>query len=64
MSKLMKQTIVKTIDEMLQEGMEPAWIRTEIEYMFNQQFSDKEWEGVNIEALEHRVINFPAAEKQ
>ena len=61
MSKLMKQTIVMTVDEMIQAGMEPNWIREEVECMFNHTFSLKAWEDITIAALVYRVNRLASA---
>ena len=55
MSKLMKQTIIMTVDEMIQAEMEPSWIREEVECMFDHVFSSSEWEDITAEALVYRV---------
>ena len=62
MGKLMEQTIIKTVEEMIHEGCEPYWIREEIECMFGRTFSDKEWEGVTMQALIRRAFTRPLPE--
>ena len=62
MGKLTEQTIIKTVEEMIHEGCEPGWIREEVECMFDRTFSDKEWEGVTMQALIRRAFTRPLPE--
>ena len=62
MGKLMNDTIVKTVEEMIHAELEPGWIREEVECMFDRQFSDKEWEGITMQALIRRAFSRPLPE--
>ena len=62
MGKLTEQTIIKTVEEMIQEGLEPGWIREEVECMFGHNFSDKQWEGITMQALIRRAFSRPLPE--
>jgi hypothetical protein len=62
MGKLTEQTIIKTVEEMIHEGQDPQWIREEVECMFDRTFSDKEWEGVKMQALIRRAFTRPLPE--
>ena len=57
MGKLTEQTIIKTVKEMIQEECDPGWIREEVECMFNQQFSDKEWKAIMVQVFLKRVFD-------
>jgi len=62
MGKLMNETIIKTVEEMIHEECDPGWIREEVECMFDRQFSDKEWEGITMQALIRRAFSRPLPE--
>ncbi len=62
MGKLMNDTIVKTVEEMIHAELEPGWIREEVECMFDRQFSDKEWKGITMQALIRRAFSRPLPE--
>jgi hypothetical protein len=62
MGKLTEQTIIKTVEEMIHEGLEPQWIREEVECMFDQTFSDSEWEGITMQAFIRRAFSRPLPE--
>ena len=62
MGKLTDQTIIKTVEEMIHEECDPGWIREEVECMFDRQFSDKEWEGITMQALIRRAFSRPRPE--
>ena len=62
MGKLTEQTIIKTVEEMIHEECDPGWIREEVECMFNQTFTDKEWEGITMQALIRRAFSRPLLE--
>ena len=62
MGKLTEQTIIKTVEEMIHEGLEPGWIRKEVEYMFDRTFSDTEWQGITMQAFIRRAFTRPLPE--
>ena len=62
MGKLMNETIIKTVEEMIHEECDPGWIREEVECMFDRHFSDKEWEGITMQALIRRAFSRPLPE--
>ena len=62
MGKLTDQTIIKTVEEMIHEECDPGWIREEVECMFDRKFSDKEWEGITMQALIRRAFSRPLPE--
>jgi len=62
MGKLTEQTIVKTVEEMIHAEMEPGWIREEVGCMFDREFTDKEWEGITMQALIRRAFSRPLPE--
>ena len=56
MGKLTEQTIIKTVEEMIHEGLEPGLIREEVECMFDRTFSDTEWQGITMQAFIRRAF--------
>ena len=62
MGKLTEQTIIKTVEEMIHEECDPGWIREEVECMFGRQFSDKEWDGITLQAFVRRAFSRPLPE--
>tara|TARA_B100001093_G_scaffold512332_1_gene581996 strand:- start:901 stop:1092 length:192 start_codon:yes stop_codon:yes gene_type:complete len=62
MGKLMEQTIIKTVEEMIVVDGDMQWIREEVECMFDRQFTEKEWEGITLQALIRRAFTRPLPE--
>jgi|TARA_R110000824_G_scaffold53018_5_gene147161 hypothetical protein len=62
MSKLVEQTIVKTVEEMIVVDGDMNWIREEVEYMFDTQFNENEWETITTQALLRRAFTRPLPE--
>ncbi len=62
MGKLMEQTIIKTVEEMIVVDGDMQWIREEVECMFGRIFSDKEWEDITLQALVRRAFTRPLPE--
>ena len=62
MGKLMEQTIIKTVEEMIVVDGDMQWIREEVECMFARQFTEKEWEGITLQALIRRAFTRPLPE--
>ena len=59
MGKLTEQTIVKTVEEMIHEGLDPEWIREEVGCMFGKQFTDQDGEGIMIQSLIRKAFSRP-----
>ena len=62
MGKLTEKTIIKTVEEMIHEGQELQWIREEVGCMFDRTFSDKEWEGITLQAFIRHAFSRPLPE--
>ena len=62
MGKLMEQTIIKTVEEMIVVDGDMQWIREEVECMFDRKFTEKEWEGITLQALIRRAFTRPLPE--
>ena len=62
MGKLMEQTIIKTVEEMIVVDGDMQWIREEVECMFDRQFTEKEWEGITLQALIRHAFTRPLPE--
>jgi len=62
MGKLMEQTIIKTVEEMIVVDGDMQWIREEVECMFDRVFTEKEWEGITFQALIRRAFTRPLPE--
>ena len=62
MGKLMEQTIIKTVEEMIVVDGDMQWIREEVECMFDRVFTEKEWEGITLQALIRRAFTRPLPE--
>ena len=63
MSKLLKDTIIKTVEEMIVIDGDMEWIRGEVEYMFEQEFSNQEWRDITLQALARQCGIQPALER-
>lgn len=50
MTKLMKNTMIRTIAEMLEHTDDVDWIRDEISCMFDVQIDDKLWPLLHLQA--------------
>ncbi len=62
MSDLVKNTIIKTVEEMIVVDGDMQWIREEVECMFDREFSEKEWEDITLQALVRRAFTRPLPE--
>ena len=62
MGKLMEQTIIKTVEEMIVVDGDMEWIREEVECMFDREFTAKEWEAITLQALVRRAFTRPLPE--
>ena len=62
MGKLMEQTIIKTVEEMIVVDGDMQWIREEVECMFDREFTEKEWEGITLQALIRHAFTRPLPE--
>ena len=62
MSDLVKNTIIKTVEEMIVVDGDMQWIREEVECMFDRDFSEKEWEDITLQALVRRAFTRPLPE--
>jgi hypothetical protein len=62
MSDLVKNTIIKTVEEMIVVDGDMEWIREEVECMFDREFSEKEWENITLQALVRRAFTRPLPE--
>jgi len=62
MGKLMEQTIIKTVEEMIVVDGDMQWIREEVECMFDREFTTKEWEAITLQALIRRAFTRPLPE--
>ena len=49
MSKLIKNTIIRTIAEMLEETDDVQWIREEVSAMFDVEISDELWSMLHLQ---------------
>ena len=58
----MEQTIIKTVEEMIVVDGDMQWIREEVECMFDRVFTEKEWEGITLQALIRRAFTRPLPE--
>ena len=63
MSKLLKDTIIKTVEEMIVIDGDMEWIRDEVECMFEQEFSNQEWRDITLQALARQCGIQPAMER-
>ena len=63
MSKLLKDTIIKTDEEMSIIDGDMEWIRGEVECMFEQEFSNQEWRDITLQALARQCGIQPALER-
>jgi len=63
MSKLLKDTIIKTVEEMIVIDGDMEWIRDEVEHMFEQEFSNQEWRDITLQALARQCGIHPALER-
>ena len=50
MSKLIQNTIIRTITEMLEETDDTAWIREEVSAMFDVEINDELWPLLHLKA--------------
>tara|TARA_B100000287_G_scaffold103248_1_gene95487 strand:- start:236 stop:427 length:192 start_codon:yes stop_codon:yes gene_type:complete len=62
MSDLVKNTIIKTVEEMIVADGDMEWIREEVECMFGQVFTDQEWKDITLQALVRRAFTRPLPE--
>ena len=62
MSDLVKNTIIKTVEEMIVVDGDMEWIREEVECMFDREFTAKEWEAITLQALVRRAFTRPLPE--
>ena len=62
MGKLTEQTIIKTVEEMIVVDGDMQWIREEVECMFDREFTEKEWEGITLQALIRHAFTRPLPE--
>jgi len=63
MSKLLKDTIIKTVEEMIVIDGDMEWIKGEVEFMFEQEFSNQEWRDITLQALARQCGIQPALER-
>ena len=63
MSKLLKDTIIKTVEEMIVIDGDMKWIRDEVECMFEQAFTNQEWRDITLQALARQCGYQPALER-
>ena len=62
MTKLVKNTIIKTVEEMIVVDGDMEWIREEVECMFAVEFTKQEWEDITLQALVRRAFTRPLPE--
>ena len=59
MGKLTEQNIIRTVEEMIHEGLELGWIREKVGCIFGKQFTDQDWEGIMIQSLIRKAYTRP-----
>ena len=57
------KVIIETVEEMLHCGLSPDWIREEVECMFDRSFTQKDWEGIILQAQIRRAFTRPLPQK-
>jgi len=50
MTKLIRQTIIRTVTEMLEETNDVDWIREEVSLMFDVKINDELWSMLHLQA--------------
>ena len=57
------KVIIETVEEMLHCGLDPEWIREEVEAMFDRSFTPEEWDSITLQANIRRAFTRPLPQK-
>ena len=57
------KVIIETVEEMLHCGLSQDWVKEEVECMFDQEFTDKEWDSIILQAQIRRAFSRPVPQK-